>query len=333
MKSLRLLSLFLALLFCLSACTGTSQNPSETGGESTPFDQGTLPSDETEKAPSNGDSPSVGQSPTVGQSPSVGQSPTGKTPAYNGQPYVTLGKSAFSEELYTTNSFESYAPLDTLGRCGTAFACIGRDIMPTEERGSIGQVKPTGWHTVKYDFVDGKYLYNRCHLIGFQLTGENANTKNLVTGTRSFNVEGMLPFENMVADYVKETQNHVLYRVTPVFENENLVCTGVYIEAFSVEDRGEGIDFNVFCFNVEPGVVIDYATGESRLASSAPTPSPEEEAPEKSETFVLNTNTKKIHKPSCRHVSSIKAENRESFTGTKSSLTSKGYTACGTCKP
>lgn len=153
-----------------------------------------------------------------------------------------------------------------MGRCGVAFANICIDIMPTEERGEIGMIKPSGWHTVKYDVVDGKYLYNRCHLIGYQLAGENANPKNLITGTRYLNVEGMLPFENEVADYVKESNNHVLYRVTPIFESDNLVASGVQMEAYSVEDNGEGICFNVFCYNVQPGIVIDYATGESYLS-------------------------------------------------------------------
>ena len=171
----------------------------------------------------------------------------------------------FTEEDITSKAYEFYSELDSLNRCGYAMACVGRELMPTEERGSIGQVKPSGWHTVKYDFVDGKYLYNRCHLIGFQLTGENANEKNLITGTRYMNVEGMLPFENMVADFVKETGEHVLYRVTPVFEDDDLVAKGVQMEALSVEDNGESISFNVFVYNKQPGVTIDYATGESKL--------------------------------------------------------------------
>ena len=173
---------------------------------------------------------------------------------------------SFTSDDYTTTAFEKYTELDYLGRCGVTYACVGVEIMPTEERGSIGQVKPTGWVTAKYDFVDGKYLYNRCHLIGFQLTGENANTRNLITGTRYMNTEGMLPFENMIADYVKETENHVLYRVTPIFDGENLVASGVQMEAYSVEDNGDGICFNVYVYNVQPGIIIDYATGESRLA-------------------------------------------------------------------
>lgn len=192
-------------------------------------------------------------------------------PAYSGKPYVEIdgNEPGFTEKNKTKKSFEQYSELDSLGRCGVAYANAGKDLMPTEKRGSIGKVKPSGWHTVKYDIVDGKYLYNRCHLIGYQLTAENANKKNLITGTRSMNVDGMLPFENMVADYVKETGHHVLYRVTPVFEGKKLLAMGVQIEAYSVEDEGDGICFNVFVYNVQPGIKIDYATGESKEDSSS----------------------------------------------------------------
>lgn len=188
---------------------------------------------------------------------------------YSGVPYAAIGDNVpdFLPEDMTQQSFERYSKLDDLGRCGTAYANVGEDIMPKEERGNIGQVKPSGWQTVKYDIVDGKYLYNRCHLIGYQLTGENANVENLITGTRYLNVEGMLPFENMVADYVKETHAHVLYRVTPVFEENELVARGVRMEGWSVEDQGEGICFDVFAYNVQPGIEIDYATGESTLSA------------------------------------------------------------------
>ena len=186
-------------------------------------------------------------------------------PDYSGEPYVVLNDNwpDFDAEDLTLEPFESYSELDYLGRCGVACANICLEIMPTEPRGDIGQVKPSGWQTVKYDCVDGKYLYNRCHLIGYQLAGENANKQNLITGTRYMNVEGMLPFENMVDGYVEETGNHVLYRVTPVFEGRNLLASGVKLEAFSVEDEGEGICFNVYIYNVQPGITIDYATGES----------------------------------------------------------------------
>ena len=189
-------------------------------------------------------------------------------PAFTDQPYVAVNGNVpfFVEEEYTTEAYEFYSELDELGRCGMTMACIGVEIMPTEERGSIGSVKPSGWQSVKYDIVDGKYLYNRCHLIGFQLSGENANKRNLITGTRYLNIEGMLPFEDMVADYVKETKNHVLFRVTPIFNGDDLVAEGVLMEGWSVEDSGEGVCFCVYAYNAQPGIVIDYATGESRLA-------------------------------------------------------------------
>lgn len=189
-------------------------------------------------------------------------------PEYSGEAYVVINNNIpdFDESDYTTEAFETYSELDSLGRCGVAYANICKEIMPTEERGEIGQVKPTGWHTVRYDdLIDGNYLYNRCHLIGYQLAGENANEQNLITGTRYLNVTGMLPFENEVADYVEETNNHILYRVTPIFEGSNLIASGVQMEAYSVEDNGEGVQFNVYCYNVQPGINIDYATGESQL--------------------------------------------------------------------
>ena len=190
-----------------------------------------------------------------------------KIPDYNGNPIEVISKNipAFTQNDLTTSSYEKYSPLDELGRCGEATACIGKDLMPKEKRGSIGMVKPSGWHTIRYDdLVDGKYLYNRCHLIAFQLAGENANEKNLITGTRYLNVQGMLPYEEEVGDYVSETGNHVIYRVTPIFVEEDLVARGVQMEAYSVEDKGEGICYNVFCYNVQPGVEINYRTGESR---------------------------------------------------------------------
>lgn len=189
-------------------------------------------------------------------------------PEFTNEPYVVLNNNEpeFTAEDLTEETFERYSELDYLGRCGVAYACVGLETMPTENRGAIGNIKPSGWKNEKYDFVDGKYLYNRCHLIGFQLTAENDNERNLITGTRYLNVKGMLPFENEVAKYVKETQNHVLYRVTPIFEGENLVANAVQMEAKSVEDNGEGVCFNVYVYNNQPGVVIDYSTGESKLA-------------------------------------------------------------------
>lgn len=189
-------------------------------------------------------------------------------PVYSGEAYVELNDNvpSFSKKDMTTKAFEKYSELDDLGRCGAAYANVCRETMPTEERGNIGMIKPSGWHTVKYDNVDGKYLYNRCHLIGYQLAAENANEKNLITGTRYLNIEGMLPFENMVADYIDETDNHVLYRVTPIFRGDNLLASGMQMEAYSVEDKGKGVSFNVYCYNVQPGIEINYSDGTSRLA-------------------------------------------------------------------
>ena len=257
--------------------------------------------------------------------------------AYDGKPYVVINDNDpdFTDADMTTTSFESYGELDGLGRCTTAFANIGKDLMPAEKRGSIGEVKPTGWQTAKYDNVDGKYLYNRCHLIGYQLTGENANEKNLITGTRYLNVDGMLPFENMVADYIKETNNHVLYRVTPVFSGDNLVASGVQMEAESVEDNGDGILFNVYCFNAQPGIAIDYATGNSHLDNSVTESSSQAAVSDSAnvQTYVLNTNTKKFHKESCNSAKSMDASNKKIYTGSRQDIIDMGYEACGVCKP
>lgn len=245
----------------------------------------------------------------------------------------------FSENEITTTAFEEYSELDDLGRCGVAFACIGEEIMPTEERGAIGQIKPSGWQMAKYDIVDGKYLYNRCHLIGYQLSGENANEKNLITGTRYMNVDGMLPFENKVADYIKETKNHVMYRVTPIFEGNNLLAKGVQMEAFSVEDNGEGVSFNVFVNNIQPGIEINYLDGTSKLKSnnsSEKTTKKEEEKPENENSdiiYILNTNTMKFHNEGCSSAKDIKPKNKERFNGTRTWLIDNGYSPCGICNP
>lgn len=256
-------------------------------------------------------------------------------PEFSDSAYVELNDNQpeFSdEEKQDTQSFETYSELDSLGRCGVAFACIGQDLMPTEDRESISQVKPTGWQTVKYDFVDGKYLYNRCHLIGFQLTGENANEKNLITGTRYMNVEGMLPFENMVADYIKETDNHVLYRVTPVFENQELVARGVQMEAWSVEDKGDGICYNVYVYNNQPGVAIDYATGKSEEISEESSQQGESSQATEGD-YILNTSSRKFHLPDCPSVDKIKEKNKEEYHGSRENLMEQGYEPCQSCHP
>ena len=257
-------------------------------------------------------------------------------PAYDGKAYVAVNDNVpfFTEEELSSASYETYGELDPLGRCTVCVASVGQDLMPAEERGNIGAVKPTGWHTVKYDFVDGKYLYNRCHLIGYQLTGENANEKNLITGTRYLNIEGMLPFENMVADY--ETDQHVMYRVTPVFEGDNLLAAGVLMEGKSVEENGEGVLFCVFAYNVQPGVSIDYATGESSADGTIVNDTSAQEETSQSEetqTYVLNTNTHKFHKPGCYSVEKIKPENYAEFTGTREEAIAYGYDPCKNCNP
>ncbi len=284
----------------------------------------------------------------------------GDVEPYSGQPYTVVGDNVpfFSEEELVADSFESYSKLDELGRCGPAYACVGLDLMPTQERGEIGNVRPTGWHTVKYNgIIDGNYLYNRCHLIGYALSGENANERNLITGTRYLNVQGMLPFESRVAEYVTETGNHVLYRVTPVFEGENLLASGALMEAESVEDRGEGVSFCVYVYNVQPGIAIDYATGESAIApdvqvpdsieapsqepssesfaDSSPEPDTEhsQEEPPQGKTYILNTNTKKFHYPSCSSVKQMKEKNRQDYTGSRDDVISMGYDPCKNCNP
>jgi DNA-entry nuclease len=266
-------------------------------------------------------------------------------PAFTDQPYVVINGNQpfFTEGDLTTETFETYSALDDLGRCGVAFANVCLETMPTEERGSISQVKPSGWQSIQYDFVDGKSLYNRCHLIGFQLTAENANECNLITGTRYLNVQGMLPFENLVADYVKETENHVLYRVTPLFTGDNLVADGVLMEAYSVEDDGDGICFCVYAYNNQPGVTINYATGESQADGTIVDDVSETIAETVTETtattteetqdYVLNTRSKKFHLPTCSGVSTMRETNRQDFTGTREELIAQGYEACGICKP
>lgn len=256
-------------------------------------------------------------------------------PAYAGEPWVVINNNKpMFEDFTDTSEFELYSELDELGRCGVAFANICQNIMPTEERGEIGHIKPSGWHTIKYDCVDGKYLYNRCHLIGYQLAGENANEKNLITGTRYLNIQGMLDFENDVASYVKSTNNHVLYRVTPVFIADELVARGVVMEGYSVEDSGKGIEFCVFAYNVQPDVYINYADGSSSYDSFVQTAPAETKVYHKGDTvYIVNRNTHKFHLESCSYADSISEENREVFEGEIDWLLDNNYTPCGVCKP
>jgi DNA-entry nuclease len=318
MKNIKLLAILLVLLI-LSACGGSYEPEITVSIEST---QNIVTTETTTQPITTEETTTVVSVNTI--------------PDYSGSPYIVLNnnKPEFTESEITTKAFEKYSELDNLSRCGVAFACLGIETMPTEERGEIGMIKPSGWHLKKYDCVDGKYLYNRCHLIGFQLSGENANDKNLITGTRYLNIEGMLPFENMVDDYIEETSNHVMYRVTPIFEGDNLLCKGVKMEAYSVEDNGKGISFNVFCYNTQPSIKIDYRTGESYLLV-VPTTSPPTTKSENNieTTYILNTNSKKFHTPSCSSVNKMSDKNKQSFTGDKNDLIAQGYSACGICKP
>lgn len=280
-----------------------------------------------------------------------------QVPDYGEEPSVIVNQNQpwFSDEELVTTAFEDYSELDALGRCGVAYANICKEIMPTEERGAIGQVKPSGWHTVKYnDLIDGNYLYNRCHLIGYQLAGENANEKNLITGTRYLNTEGMLPYENQVAEYVKATGNHVLYRVTPIFEGDNLVASGVLMEAKSVEDKGTGVCFCVYVYNCQPGIHIDYATGESQrvegytgigtkqeakaiqeagAVQETEAKQETEPAQETESTYVLNTNTHKFHRPDCYTIKTMAEHNKQTVTKSRETIISEGYEPCKKCNP
>ena len=358
-----LLGLAAAAMLSVSACAQEIPEESLNGN-------GSVSAEENQAESADGDSQAVSSSENGGNRVSSASGTSfnlADVPAYSGQPYVAVNGNVpyFTEDDLTDVSFESYSDLDSLGRCGVAYASVSTDTMPTEKRGSIGEVKPTGWINAKYDFVDGKYLYNRCHLIGYQLTAENANEKNLITGTRYLNVQGMLPFENLTADYVKETENHVMYRVTPVFEGDNLVASGVLMEAESVEDEGDGVLFCVYVYNVQPGVTIDYATGKSELAKSGSTGGSQSGSTsgtgktsgtsstgnnssgasggtgkndagtsgKESGTYILNTKTMKFHRTDCDSVKNIKSENRKKYTGEREKLIDEGYEACKSCKP
>lgn len=355
-----LLGLAAAAMLSVSACAQEIPEGSLNGN-------GSVSAEENQAESADGDSQAVSSSENGGNRVSSASGTSfnlADVPAYSGQPYVAVNGNVpyFTDADLTDVSFESYSDLDSLGRCGVAYASVSQDTMPTEKRGSIGEVKPTGWHTAKYDNVDGKYLYNRCHLIGYQLTAENANVKNLITGTRYLNVQGMLPFENLTADYVKETGNHVMYRVTPVFESDNLVASGVLMEAESVEDQGEGVLFCVYVYNVQPGIAIDYATGESWAdgSGSAGSTAGQGTAGNGSsqnqsagsgaagssgggagysgssatvQTYILNTNSKKFHLPSCTSATQMKAANRQEFTGTRDEVIAEGYEPCKNCNP
>jgi DNA-entry nuclease len=368
------LSLWLALLLAFTGCaesTVTSQDNTYAIEQPATIPSELLEASETAVSEPESGQPQENASDTQEsqQVTSATDVPTGEgtsafslreIPAYSGTPYTEVNGNQpyFTEEELTTQSFETYSELDSLGRCGVAYANVGQDLMPTEPRGEIGAVKPSGWHLVKYDNVDGKYLYNRCHLIAYMLAAENANPQNLITGTRYLNVQGMLPFETKVCDYVKNTGNHVLYRVTPIFDGDNLLADGVLMEAYSVEDAGEGISFCVFAYNVQPGIGIDYATGDNwaegsgtyqstvaSVAEETPVPQPETDtavqitpessAPQESQgiTYVLNTNTKKFHYPTCSSVDDMKEKNKQIYTGSREEVINMGYVPCKRCNP
>ena len=368
------LSLWLALLLAFTGCaesTVTSQDNTYAIEQLATIPSELLEASETAVSEPESGQPQENASDTQEsqQVTSATDVPTGEgtsafslreIPAYSGTPYTEVNGNQpyFTEEELTTQSFETYSELDSLGRCGVAYANVGQDLMPTEPRGEIGAVKPTGWHLVKYDNVDGKYLYNRCHLIAYMLAAENANPQNLITGTRYLNVQGMLPFETKVCDYVKNTGNHVLYRVTPIFDGDNLLADGVLMEAYSVEDAGEGICFCVFAYNVQPGIGIDYATGDNwaegsgtyqstvaSVAEETPVPQPETDTavqitPESSvsqesreTTYVLNTNTMKFHYPTCSSVDDMKEKNKQIYTGSRDEVINMGYVPCKRCNP
>lgn len=368
------LSLWLALLLAFTGCaesTVTSQDntyaieqPAAIPSELLEASENTASEPESGQPQENASDTQESQQVTSATDVPTGEGTSAfslrEIPAYSGTPYTEVNGNQpyFTEEELTTQSFETYSELDSLGRCGVAYANVGQDLMPTEPRGEIGAVKPTGWHLVKYDNVDGKYLYNRCHLIAYMLAAENANPQNLITGTRYLNVQGMLPFETKVCDYVKNTGNHVLYRVTPIFDGDNLLADGVLMEAYSVEDAGEGISFCVFAYNVQPGIGIDYATGDNwaegsgtyqstvaSVAEETPVPQPETDTavqitPESSvsqesreTTYVLNTNTKKFHYPTCSSVDDMKEKNKQIYTGSRDEVINMGYVPCKRCNP
>ena len=320
-----------------------SEQPSEEPSEETTQE----PTEQTTEQPAQGTTEGTTEQPTT--QPEAPTEPEteqpapdfdiSNLPAYSGKDYVELNNNIpwFTAAEKVTKSYETYGDLDALGRCTVVMACCGRDLMPTTDRGNISSIKPTGWVQAQYSIVNGGNLYNRCHLIGWQITGEDANANNLITGTRYFN-ENMIPYENMIADYIKETNNHVMYRVTPVFEGNNLVASGAIMEAWSVEDDGDGICFNVYLYNVQPGVVIDYATGESYLEADGGPTTPGEETTYPDDGLlhlVLNKSSKKIHKPNCSGVKQMSEKNKLEFDGTWEELEAyynQGYKDCGTCK-
>lgn len=373
MKKLKLLlaNIILAGVLVLGGCADAGESSQSSSSKETTAHESSSSEDQSAETSADGSddkssqtdfdnssgADTAGKAKTATSKAKTSAVSTSKIPKYSGSPYIKIHNNVpfFKKSDLTKKVFEKYSKLDALGRCRTAYANICKATMPTEKRGRIGMVKPSGWHTVKYNNVDGKYLYNRCHLIGYQLTAENANERNLMTGTRYLNVDGMLPFENMVADYVKETNNHVLYRVTPMYTDENLLADGVLMEAESVEDKGKGISYCVYVYNVQPGIKIDYETGDSSAKNASnemssgssskssgntyhsskkhtSTQSSSGQSSAKG-TYIINENTNKFHKPDCRSVKMMKDKNKKKYIGKRSVLINSGYEPCKNCNP
>ncbi len=352
----KMMIILLTFILLISGCTSSASNKDATNTPTATIETTIAPTIEATIKPSAEPTITPSIEPTIESSVESTPTPTpivdeyvpqvvnvDNIAEYNGQLYITVfdNEPNFNQTSITTTAYEDFSDLDSLGRVGIANACLGVELMPTEDRESISEVYPTGFINVGYESVDGGWLYNRSHMIGFQLSGENANELNLMTGTRSFNVDGMLPFENMVADYIKETNNHVMYRVTPIFKDDELVARGIQLEAYSVEDEGEGISFNVYIYNNEPSVIIDYQTGKSEEIKpsdeSTPIPNiePTIEATVEVEgiNYILNTNTDKFHYPSCSSVDQMSETNKKEMVSTREQIINMGYDPCGRCDP
>lgn len=338
----------LACSLMLVSCGSSSDSSESTSKSKTEASEESSSSNKTSSETSESSDTSSSSKSSSKSSSTSNTSALFSAKKYNGKPYRVIhnNKPTFKKSQLKAKSTEKYRPLDSLGRCRTAFAIVSKSTMPTGERGSIGMIKPSGWQTVRYSFVDGKYLYNRCHLIGYQLTAENANERNLITGTRYMNVDGMLPFENMVADYVKETGNHVAYKVKPIFKGNDLVAQGVHMMAESVEDGGKGISYNVFCYNVQPGVKIDYSDGTSKMDGTikgsrissgysgySSSSSSSSSSNGKKQRYVVNVNTGVFHYPSCSSVKLMNESNKKYVRTTRKKLINAGYKPCGNCNP
>ena len=334
------LALVIATLFTFTACDLDTDYEVQRGESSTYFAFASSDAEQSAQSEqATAPSQSSSSASTVGGSKAEALKVT-EIPAYSGKAWVEINGNTpnFSADELTTKAYEHYSGLDSLGRCGVATATCGTEIMPApnEKRGSISTVKPTGWVQAKYSGISGGYLWNRCHLIGWQLSAENANKCNLITGTRYMNVEGMLIFENQVADYIKETENHVAYRITPIFEGNNLVCSGVQMEAYSIEDEGEGVCFNVYCYNIQPGITINYATGESSgkatvsstavvsKAESVYAPPVSEQTDNSQMVYVSRTGTKFHSNSRCSNM-------KNPLYMTREEAESRGRTPCSKC--